>query len=101
MPDSVSLASILAVLLPVALVTVALRWAPFIVGKRLPAAHLARTMPLGVLAILAISTVADSTVPAAALGAGTVTLVVQLWRRSLALSIICGTACYCAALALL
>lgn len=84
------------------LVTVALRAAPFVALTRLRDSqvvrYLGRTMPAGIMVVLVVYTLRDTTtelgswVPAAA--ALTLTLAVHLAFRRAALSILLGTAAY-------
>ncbi|WP_238556190.1 branched-chain amino acid transporter permease [Dietzia sp. UCD-THP] len=90
-------------------VTVALRAAPFVALTRLRDSrlvrYLGRTMPAGVMAVLVVYTLRDTTVelgswlPAAA--ALTLTLTAHLAFRRAAVSIILGTATYMVLLAAL
>ncbi|GAA4419669.1 AzlD domain-containing protein [Georgenia halophila] len=101
---------ILLTLLVIFAVTYALRLAPFVALRRARNSavvdYLARTMPLGVMAILVVYTLASvdiTTVPHGLpelIGVGA-TAGLHLWRRNALLSIIGGTAVYLAAQALL
>ena len=102
MPVGVSLSMILAVLIPVCVVTVLLRQIPFSFVKALRGSDLVsvldRTMPVGVMVVLVVYTIAgQSAAPggilAALLGAA-VTAGLHLWRRESGLSILGGTAVY-------
>lgn len=107
MPDA---GQILLTLLVIFAVTYMLRLAPFVALRRVRDSavvdHLARTMPLGVMAILVVYTVSTVDLTAAphglpeAGGVG-VTAALHLWRRNAMLSIIGGTGTYMALLALL
>lgn len=94
-----------AVLIPVAIVTVALRALPFSFLRLLKGSpfidFLGATMPVGVMTVLVIYTFAsiaqDTDIPhglPAALLAGAVTLALHAWRRRAGLSILVGTALY-------
>ena len=94
---------IFAVLIPVALVTIALRQFPFSFAKvdSPLMALLSITMPVGVMTILCAYTFKDTGyLLYAALGIA-ITLLVHWWRRSAGLSIIVGTISYVARVNLL
>lgn len=90
-------------------VTVALRAAPFVALSRLRDSavvrYLGRTMPAGVMVVLVVYTLRDTTAAAAswvpAAVALALTLVVHLVFRRAAASIVVGTAAYMAIQALL
>ena len=107
MPDA---GQILLTLLVIFAVTYALRLAPFVALRRVRDSavvdHLARTMPLGVMAILVVYTLSTVDLTAAPHGlpelAGVgVTAALHLWRRNAMLSIVGGTGTYMALLAVL
>lgn len=102
MPDGVTLGSIFAVLIPVGIVTVLLRWLPFGFVKVLKGSQfismLGFTMPVGVMTVLVVYTLfgqiqdTGSLIPP--LVGAAVTAVLHLWRRNSGLSIFGGTAVY-------
>ncbi|MCQ4624347.1 AzlD domain-containing protein [Corynebacterium sp. CCUG 65737] len=102
LPDGVTLTMVAAVLVPVAVVTVLLRALPFAFLRVLKGSalieFLGATMPVGVMTVLVVYTLASALdapgglVPA--LIAGVVTLFLHVWRRSAGLSILTGTAVY-------
>lgn len=102
MPAGVSLTAILAVLIPVGIVTVLLRWLPFAFVKALKGSQfismLGFTMPVGVMTVLVVYTVfgqvRDTGNALAPLAATAVTAGLHLWRRNSGLSIFGGTAFY-------
>ncbi|MHB2251817.1 branched-chain amino acid transporter permease [Corynebacterium aurimucosum] len=102
MPAGVTLGSILAVLIPVGVVTVVLRWLPFAFVKALKDSHfismLGFTMPVGVMTVLVVYTlfgqIQDTGILIAPLVGAAVTAVLHLWRRNSGLSIFGGTAVY-------
>ncbi|MFC7404419.1 branched-chain amino acid transporter permease [Georgenia alba] len=96
---------ILLTLLVIFAVTYALRLAPFVALRRVQDSavvdYLARSMPLGVMAILVVYTLAEVDLTAAPHGVPelvgvAVTAGLHLWRRNALLSIIGGTAAYIA-----
>lgn len=102
LPEGVSLTQVLAVLLPVALVTVLLRQLPFSFLKLLKGNQFFGTlgvmMPVGVMAVLVVYTLtgqsgAPGGIPAALVGVA-VTLGLHAWRRDSGLSIFGGTLAY-------
>ena len=102
LPEGVTLAQTMAVLLPVGIVTVALRWLPFAFVSALKGNQffdlLARTMPVGVMAVLVVYTLhgqreAPGGMLAALIGVA-VTLGLHAWRRDSGLSILGGTLAY-------
>lgn len=102
MPAGVTLASIVAVLIPVGIVTVVLRWLPFAFVKALKGSKfismLGFTMPVGVMTVLVVYTLfgqaRDTGSIVASLVAAAVTAALHLWRRNSGLSIFGGTAFY-------
>lgn len=100
LPEGVTLEMVLAVLLPVSIVTVLLRAVPFSVRKSLEGAGLVAllgvTMPVGVMSVLVVYTLAGY--GAAGLVPGLLaiafTLLVHVWRRRPAVSILAGTVFY-------
>lgn len=102
MPGGVTLASIFAVLIPVGIVTVVLRWLPFAFVKALKGSQfismLGFTMPVGVMTVLVVYTLfgqaRDTGIIVAPLVAAVVTAALHLWRRNSGLSIFGGTAFY-------
>ncbi|WJY69135.1 branched-chain amino acid transporter permease [Corynebacterium auris] len=104
LPDGVSLAAVAAVLIPVGLVTLALRALPFPFLRLFKGSPLTEFlgayMPVGVMTVLVVYTLLDAQVLpggiAAALIAVAFTLAVHAWRRSAALSVFTGTLFYMA-----
>lgn len=102
LPEGVTLAQVLGVLLPVAAITVLLRQLPFSALKMLRTNHLVgalgTTMPVGVMTVLVIYTLVSQVgAPgglAASLLAVGVTVCLHWWRRSAGLSIVGGTLAY-------
>ncbi|MBC3186499.1 AzlD domain-containing protein [Corynebacterium sp. zg-331] len=102
LPEGVSPATVAAVLLPIAMVTVALRQFPYSAKKMLRHSRfmgtLALTMPVGVMVVLVVYTVAGQAHNPgglwACLLAGAATLGLHAWRRQSGLSILGGTALY-------
>lgn len=102
LPEGVTLTGALAVLLPIALVTLALRWLPFAFVNVLKGneffALLGRMMPVGVMVVLVVYTLfGQAKAPGgvwAALIALAFTLGLHAWRRDSGLSILGGTAIY-------
>lgn len=102
LPEGVTLTGVLAVLLPVAVVTVALRWLPFLFVSGLRDSQffdlLGRMMPVGVMTVLVVYTLlGQSAAPGglwAALGGVAVTVGLHAWRRDAGLSILGGTLAY-------
>ncbi|WIM70957.1 branched-chain amino acid transporter permease [Corynebacterium suedekumii] len=104
LPDGVTLSQTLAVLIPIAVITVALRWLPFAFVRALKGnqffALLGLMMPVGVMAVLVVYTLfgqasAPGGVPAALSGVA-VTLGLHAWKRDSGLSILGGTVAYMA-----
>ena len=99
LPEGVTPTMVWAVLIPVAIVTVALRALPFAFLRTIKGSpfieFLGLYMPLGVMTVLVVYTLAGAGEQLwAALIAGAVTLGLHAWRRSSALSILAGTALY-------
>ena len=102
LPAGVTPAMVWAVLIPVCIVTVALRALPFSFLKLLKGSpfidFLAVLMPVGVMTVLVVYTIAHQAAEPggiwSSLIASAVTLAVHWWRRSAALSIVAGTVCY-------
>lgn len=98
LPDGVTLGIVAAVLVPVCVVTLLLRALPFAFLRALKGSplieFLGATMPVGVMTVLVVYTLADSSALLPAFLAGAVTLALHAWRRSAALSILSGTALY-------
>lgn len=102
MPAGVSLSMVLAVLVPMCIVTVLLRALPFHVIKYVKGNQLVgllgHLMPVGVMTVLLVYTLhgqadAPGGLLAAALGVAA-TLAIHVWRRNSGLSIFAGTAFY-------
>lgn len=102
MPNGLTLGMILAVIIPLFIVTVALRALPFSLLRYLKGSEfmavLGRTMPVGVMTVLVVYTwygqldsPGGSLAVAIAVGA---TLLLHLWRRDTGLSILGGTLIY-------
>lgn len=93
---------VIASLLVMGAVTVALRWAPFGFVRALGDSEilraLGRTMPVGVMVALVAFTMAGAAEEPGpfwpAVAALVLTVALQLWRRSMVLSIFGGTAAY-------
>ncbi|MFA1432918.1 branched-chain amino acid transporter permease [Corynebacterium diphtheriae] len=102
LPDGISLLSVFAVIIPVAIVTVLLRQIPFAAVRLLNGSPLmgllAMTMPVGVMVVLVMYTLYGSLEApgglVAALIASIGTLVLHWLRRNPGLSIMGGTALY-------
>lgn len=102
LPDGISLLSVFAVIIPVAIVTVLLRQIPFAAVRLLKGSPLmgllAMTMPVGVMVVLVMYTLYGSLEApgglVAALIASIGKLVLHWWRRNPGLSIMGGTALY-------
>lgn len=102
MPAGVTLLSILAVLIPVGVVTVVLRWLPFAFVRALKDSQfislLGFTMPVGVMTVLVVYTLFSQTQDTgsfvAPLVGAAATAMLHLWRRNSGLSIFGGTAVY-------
>ncbi|WP_080792193.1 branched-chain amino acid transporter permease [Corynebacterium pacaense] len=102
LPEGVSLYQVAAVLIPVAIITVVLRFIPFVAVRKMQGSELmsmlGRTMPVGVMSVLVIYTLfSSSSEPGgvwASLAAVAVTVALHWWRGSAALSIIGGTVAY-------
>ncbi|MCZ9310170.1 AzlD domain-containing protein [Corynebacterium uberis] len=102
LPEGITPAAVAAVLIPIALVTIALRQAPFSARRLLRRSKflstLGMTMPVGVMVVLVVYTLnAQRTAPGGLLAAGLAllaTLGLHAWRRDSGLSILGGTACY-------
>lgn len=109
LPAGMSLSQVLAVLIPVALVTLALRQIPFSFIRLMRGSPLvsllAVLMPAGVMLVLVIYTIFERPfsfeVALSTLAGIAVTVGLHLWRRSPALSIIGGTAAYVACINLI
>ncbi|QGU05861.1 branched-chain amino acid transporter permease [Corynebacterium comes] len=102
LPEGVTLAEVIAVLMPIGLITFALRWLPFTFVDALKGnqffALLGRMMPVGVMTVLVVYTLfgqagAPGGVLAALFGVA-VTLGLHAWRRDSGLSILGGTLAY-------
>ena len=99
LPEGISLSQVLAVLIPVGIVTVVLRQLPFSFIKVMRGSPLVATlMPVGVMVALVIYTIFQrpfSTAVVASTAVGiAATVGLHIWHRSPALSIIGGTAAY-------
>ncbi len=100
LPEGVTLEAVLAVLVPVAVVTVLLRAIPFGVRRSLEhsglVALLGVTMPVGVMSVLVVYTLAGYGVEGLVPGLLGIlfTLLLNVWLRRPAVSILAGTAFY-------
>ena len=102
LPEGVTLEMVLAVMVPIALVTVLLRVVPFSIRKSLGSSSLVRllgvTMPVGVMTVLVVYTLAGPTSAPGGLLPGLLavaaTLALHLWLKKPAWSILLGTAFY-------
>lgn len=102
LPDGITAAAVWSVLIPVAVVTLVLRAFPFVFRRVLRGSplldFLGLTMPVGVMTVLVVYSIVGAEGKqggiGAALLAAVVTLGLHAWRRSMALSILAGTAIY-------
>lgn len=102
LPEGVTLSMVFAVLIPVCIVTILLRALPFSLLRVLRGSpfieFLGVMMPVGVMTVLVIYTLAGLTAQpgrfVAALVCLLFTLLLQRWRRRADLSILGGTALY-------
>ncbi|MEH0147962.1 AzlD domain-containing protein [Corynebacterium sp. Q4381] len=102
LPASITAAAVWSVLIPVATVTLVLRALPFVFRRVLRGSplldFLGITMPVGVMTVLVVYSIGGAESEnggiAAALLAAAATLGLHAWRRSMALSILAGTAIY-------
>lgn len=103
LPEGVSLLNTVGILAAVGIVTVMLRQLPFSALRLLKGSNnlvgmLGMTMPVGVMTVLVVYTIAHQTAEPggiwSSLIASAATLAVHWWRRSAALSIVAGTVCY-------
>ncbi|MCF4007643.1 AzlD domain-containing protein [Corynebacterium uropygiale] len=102
LPESVSLSDVWLVLIPVGIVTVLIRQAPFSFLSLLKGSPLVEffgaMMPVGVMVILVMYTLhGQLDAPGGLLASGiavAITLLLHWWRRDSGLSIVGGTASY-------
>lgn len=102
LPAGVTLGMVWAVLIPVAIVTIALRALPFLFRRLLRGSplldFLGLLMPVSVMTVLVVYSIAGSSDAPGGVGASLLAAVVTLglhaYRRSLALSILTGTLLY-------
>ncbi len=102
LPEGVTLEMVLVVMVPIALVTVILRVVPFSIRKSLGSSSLVHllgvTMPVGVMTVLVVYTLAGQTSAPGGLLPGLLavaaTLALHLWLNKPAWSILLGTAFY-------
>lgn len=102
LPNGVTPTDVWAVLIPIGLITVFLRWIPFVATKKLRNStlidYLGSTMPLGVMLILVVYTyLGQRSAPGGLLAAFIAlafTVGVHWWKRSAGLSILGGTLLY-------
>lgn len=102
LPEGITLTMVAAVLIPVAIVTVLLRALPFSFLRLLKGSpfidFLGATMPVGVMTVLVVYTIAgEAGNPGrfwSALAALVITFVLHAWRQRADLSIFAGTAVY-------
>lgn len=102
LPEGVTIAEVFTVLIPIAIITVFLRWIPFGAGKALKGSSLlsllAITMPIGVMTVLVVYTLHGAAANPGGWIAGGLgvlaTLLLHWWRRDAAISILGGTAAY-------
>lgn len=102
LPDGITAAAVWGVLVPVAIVTLVLRALPFLFRRVLRGSplldFLGLTMPVGVMTVLIIYSIAgaegEDGGSVAALLAAVATSGLHAWKRSMALSILAGTAIY-------
>lgn len=102
LPEGVTLTHVFSVLIPIAIITVVLRWLPFTFVGLLKNNHffglLGRMMPVGVMVVLVVYTImGQASAPggtlAALLGVA-VTLALHALKRDSGLSILGGTVAY-------
>lgn len=102
LPEGVTLTQVFAVLIPIGVITLALRWLPFAFVAALKGNQffglLGRMMPVGVMTVLVVYTLfgqagAPGGMLAALLGVA-VTIGLHAWRRDSGLSILGGTLAY-------
>lgn len=102
LPDNVSVDMVLAVLIPIAVITVLLRVVPFSVRRSLGSSSLVQllgiTMPVGVMVVLVVYTLAGQTNAPGGIVPGLIaiaaTIGVHLWLKRPAVSILLGTVFY-------
>lgn len=102
LPNGVTVSDVWAVLIPIGIITVFLRWIPFAATKRLRDSsiieYLGITMPLGVMFILVVYTYLGQRSAPGGLIAATLALAftigIHWWTRSAGLSILGGTLFY-------
>lgn len=102
LPEGVDLAMVLAVLVPIAVVTVLLRAVPFSARRKLGDSKLVGllgvTMPVGVMVVLVVYTLAGQTDSPGGLVPGLLataaTALIHLWAKRPAVSILSGTVIY-------
>lgn len=100
LPEGITLGSVLAVLIPVGVVTLLLRALPFRMRRSLDDAELVRllgvTMPVGVMVVLVVYTMAgyEFRLMVPALISVLATLGVHIWLRRPSVSILSGTMLY-------
>lgn len=102
LPSGVTATAVWSVLIPVAIVTLILRALPFVFRRVLRGSplldFLGLTMPVGVMTVLVVYSIAGAEGEAGGIAAAglaaVATLGLHAWRRSMALSILAGTALY-------
>lgn len=102
LPEGITVADVASVLIPIAIITVFLRWIPFGAARAMKGSPLlsllALTMPVGVMTVLVVYTFGDLTANpggwvASSLGIFA-TVLIHWWRKDAAISILAGTAVY-------
>lgn len=102
LPAGVSLEMVLAVVVPIAVITILLRAVPFAVRRSLGSSSLVQllgvTMPVGVMVVLVVYTLAGQAGAPGGLVPGLLaiggTVAVHLWLKRPAVSILLGTVFY-------
>jgi len=95
LPNGVTVSDVWAVLIPIGIITVFLRWIPFVATKRLRDSSIIEYLLLGVMFILVVYTYLGQRSAPGALIAATLALAftigIHWWKRSAGLSILGGT----------
>ncbi|WP_297188025.1 AzlD domain-containing protein [uncultured Corynebacterium sp.] len=95
LPNGVTVSDVWAVLIPIGIITVFLRWIPFAATKRLRDSSIIEYLLLGVMFILVVYTYLGQRSAPGGLIAATLALAftigIHWWKRSAGLSILGGT----------
>lgn len=95
LPNGVTVSDVWAVLIPIGIITVFLRWIPFAATKRLRDSSIIEYLLLGVMVILVVYTYLGQRSAPGGLIAATLALAftigIHWWKRSAGLSILGGT----------